>query len=100
MSDNVTKLSEYRKEVPSNHLCWVTFVGHPFRLNDKEVVHQVTVEISDGNYEALISRVRDDGGFYGKSLSGIEAFFSPWPCAAVLVRHQYAHRETPNTHPA
>jgi len=102
MSEHVVKLSEYRRkksEEQDKNVCWVSFIGHPYMDGGKAKTPRLTIEVQDGDYEAVISSVREDGGFYIRR--PLDALFSPWPCAAVEVRYSYARDalDIPQTSP-
>lgn len=65
----------------------VTFFGFRFEGDDGETRQlNMIVNVENGDFEGIISAVRENGGWYVENEDEGTAWFLPWPPAAVRVR--------------
>jgi hypothetical protein len=98
VAGQVVTLNDYRAKKRKSPMCWVTFIGRQFIDGKTEKVLRLTVQIEDGDFTKAIDGVRKDGGFYVDD-SPLVTWFSPWPCAAIEIRHYEARDMPPHKPP-
>jgi hypothetical protein len=64
----------------------VSFFGFPFEVDGKTEQLTLNVTVENGDYEGIISAVKENGGWFLRNDNGDPAWFLPWPCAAIRVR--------------
>ncbi len=84
--NQVVNLEDYRPKLEGKP-CIISFIGFSFQTPEGEPMKlNFVVDLENGDYQAAIDAVRENGGVYLESPGKPDVtWFLPWPCAAVRI---------------